>query len=343
MNPRQLLFGGALAAFCFTSFAQSEDEILRLHVDARLDYQRDWNDRHTNKENTGFEGRYLNIRLDGTIVPGLTYSWRQRLNKEHTDRSFFDATDWVYLNWDYKKWSFAGGKQVVCIGGWEYDRAPIDIYCYSVYTNNIPCYEIGASASYNFSSRDRLTFQICESPFFTRKNRDMYAYNLMWQGNHGIFSSLYSLNMVEYADNKYISYISLGNKFTAGKFDLEFDFMNRGAAHQTYLFKDCSVIGELAYSPSARWRVHAKMSYDVNKTKTGADLCVLPGTEQTMAGGGVEFFPLLKKKQSLRLHANMYYSWGKNTNPADIMQNKTTFFAVGVKWDMDLLSLKRKK
>lgn len=133
-----------LMALCTASAmgADDRDEIIRLDVDARLDYQRDWNDGHTVSDNTGFEGKYLVIRVDGNITGNLSYSWRQRLNKNHNDGSFFDATDWVYLNYDINRWSLSAGKQVVAIGGWEYDRAPIDLYGCSVFWNNIPCYQI---------------------------------------------------------------------------------------------------------------------------------------------------------------------------------------------------------
>lgn len=319
------------------------DDLLKVNVDARIDYQRDWNDWHTVKSNTGFEGRYLNIRIDGSIIPNLTYSWRQRLNKEHSDRSFFDATDWVYLNYDFRGWAFSAGKQIVCIGGYEYDRAPMDLYGCSVFWNNIPCYQIGGSVGYEITKKDRLIFQFCESPFFTSHNRDMYAYNLMWSGNHGIFSGLYSLNLMEYLPGRYISYIALGNQFTFNKFRFQLDLMNRAAGHQAFFFKDCSVMAELSYSPTDRWRIHGKFTYDVNKSGTGADLTVADGTDLKMIGGGVEFFPLKKKKTSLRIHANMYYSWGLNANTADVMHNESAVLSVGVKWDMDILSLKRMK
>jgi len=333
-----------LAALALSATAQDSqpDQLLNIRVDTRIDYQRDWNDWHTVKDNTGFEGKYLNIRIDGSIIPNLTYSIRQRLNKEHKDRTFFDATDWVYLNYDLERWSFAGGKQVVCIGGFEYDRAPIDLYGCSVFWNNIPCYEIGASVGFHFTKNDKLSFQFCESPFYTKKDRDMYGYSLMWNGNHGFFNALYSINLFEYLPGKYINYIALGNKFTFDKVSLELDLMNRASSHQSYLFKDCSVMAEIAYCPTERWKIHGKYTYDVNRSGTDADFTVLNGTELNMIGGGVEFYPLKNKKTSLRVHANMYYAWGKNTNTGDVMQNKTCLFSVGVKWDMNLLSLKRK-
>lgn len=319
----------------------SDSEVVNLYIDARVDYQRDWSGSKTVKDNSGFEGKYIDLRLDGTIIPGLTYSWRQRFNKINKDTNFFDSTDWLWLNYDFKNWSFSAGKQVVMIGGFEYDRAPIDLYGCSVYWNNVPCYDLGVSVGYKVTPKDKLSFQVTQSPFYTTANRDMYAYNLMWNGNHGWYQSIWSANMIEYADGRYISYLTLGNKFSFGPVSLELDFMNRASSHQTYFFKDCSVMSELSYKPTSRWNIFAKYTYDVNKSGRAADLCVSNGTELNMIGGGVEFFPLLKKKTSLRLHANCFYSWGYNANPSNVMQNKTTILDFGVTWYMNVLKVKR--
>lgn len=333
----------AIIALCSlpVSAIGSSDEIVRLDVDTRIDYQRDWNDGKTVDSNSGFEGKYLVFRVDGNITDNISYSWRQRLNKNHNDGSFFDATDWVCINYTADRWTFSGGKQVVAIGGWEYDRAPIDLYGCSVFWNNIPCYQIGASASYSLSSADRLMFQFCESPFFRTDNRDMYAYNLLWSSTHGLYSSLWSANLIEYSPDRYISYLALGNRFDFGKLNLEVDIMNRAASRQAFFFKDWSVMAELSYRPTAKWNIHLKTTYDRNATSTDADLCVISGTKMTMVGGGVEFFPLATSRHTLRLHANCYYSTGTNANHADVMQDKTTILDFGVKWTMNILSLKR--
>ena len=148
--------------------------------------------------------------------------------------------------------------------------------------------------------------------------------------------------MMQYAEGKYISYLSLGNRFDLGNVAVELDLMNRAASHQTFFGKDMTVVGQVAYRPNPAWRVHAKYTYDVNKSGTNADLCVLNGTELNMIGGGVEFYPLRKRRTNLRLHANCFYSWGKNANTADIMQSKTTVLDFGVTWTMDVFSVKRK-
>lgn len=325
-----------------TTDPQTDEKILNLRVEARLDWRGDWLDSDNIKANTGFAARYLNLRLDGNITENLSYSWRQRFNKPHKDASFFDATDWIYLNYNLHNWSFSGGKEVVAIGGWEYDRAPIDLYGCSVFWNNIPCYEIGVTAGLKVSPGDKLSFQFCQSPFFQSDNRNMYAYNFIWNGNHGCFSPIYSINLIEYSPGHYINYLALGNKFAFDKVTLELDVMNRAASHQKFLFKDMSVMTELQYRPAPKWNVYGKFTYDVNKSGTSADVTVLNGTELKMAGGGVEFMPFVNAKHVLRFHAAGFYSWGRNTNSADMMQNKTFTVNLGVTWYMNLLSLKRK-
>ena len=218
----------------------------------------------------------------------FSYSYRQRLNKAHSDQSFFDATDWLYLTYrPDEHWGLSVGKQVVGIGGYEYDRAPIDLYFCSEYWNNIPCYQMGISADYTFNrKKDKVMFQLCQSPFRAKAD-DMYSYNLMWYGSHGWFNTIYSVNMIEYQPDKYINYIALGHHLDFGKTALELDFMNRAADHQTYFFKNCSVMGELSYRPSESFNLFGKVTYDVNRTQVKADYCVHPGTELTHVGGGV--------------------------------------------------------
>lgn len=337
------LTGMIVPAMAQEESATSDNKLFSLDVAARMDYQNDWQDDKTMKQHSGFVMQNVNMRIDGSIVTGLTYHWRQRFTKQIIDGHFFDATDWLYLNYDIDRWSFTAGKDVVAIGGYEYDRAPIDLYSCSVFWNNIPCYELAVTVGFNVTKNDKLRFQVSQSPFYTTQNRDMYSYNLMWTGRHGIYESLWSANMVEYADGRFINYLSLGNKFTVDKFGAEIDFMNRAASGQTFFFKDCSVMAELNYRPTDRWKVFAKYTYDVNRSNTAADATVLSGTELNMAGCGVEFYPLKKQRTDLRVHADLFYSWGHNANAANIMQNKTMLLNVGVKWNMNIVNLKRKK
>lgn len=348
MKSKIVALSLALSLGASTAFAQDNNDstdktILRLDATARVDWQHDHTDGiGTVDDQSGFKGKYFMFRADGNIAPGFSYSWRQRLNKANKDQSFFDATDWVYINYAVDRWNFRAGKEIVSIGGWEYDRAPYDLYSTSVFWNNVPCYQLGVSAGYNITPSNTLSAQVTQSLFHSSIGNNTYAYNLMWNGRIGLFESIWSANLVEYAQGRYINYLSLGNKFHLGKWSLEFDFMNRASSHQTFLFRDCTIVGEIAYNPNARWRIHAKGTYDVNHSGTDADALVLNGTELSMAAAGVAYYPLLKDRTSLRIHADVAYSWGRNANTADVMQHGTTLAQVGVTWQMNLLNFKRK-
>lgn len=323
---------------------QAQDKaLIDLTVQARGDYQRVYEDGEAIKDDCGFKGQYLNLIIQGDINEHFSYSYRQRLNKI-SKTPFFEATDWLHL--DYKpidELTLSGGKQVVAIGGYEYDRAPIDLYYCSEFWNNVPCYEWGASVAYAVSKNDNLMFQFCESPFRSfYEHSDMYAYNLMWLGKHGIWSTLWSVNLMEWKQGRFINYVALGNEFNfTKKLRLQLDWMNRASSHQTFLFKDCSVMAELAYRPIDKLNIFGKYTYDVNRSGTEADLLVQDGTELQSVGVGVEYYPI-RKKMDIRLHANYSYAWGNNTNPDGIMHDRQSYFTVGATWSMNLLQWRRK-
>ena len=102
----------------------------RFFLDMRASFHQETEDGEYNSQMTG---DYLNLHLLGHISPKIDYRIRQRLTKKVFDeRNMFNATDFMYLNWQATdRWSFMAGKQTVLIGGYEYDAAPIDVYYYS--------------------------------------------------------------------------------------------------------------------------------------------------------------------------------------------------------------------
>lgn len=325
------------------AFSQN-NAIVDLTLQARGDYQRLYNDGEASKDDCGFKGQYLNLILNGEINEHFSYAYRQRLNKISTT-PFFEATDWLYL--DYKpvqQLTISGGKQAVVIGGYEYDRAPIDLYYCSEFWNIVPCYEWGASVAYDFNQgNDKLLFQFCESPFRSYyTHADMYAYNLMWVGKHGIWNTMWSANMIEWKQGRFINYIAMGNELNfTPRLRLQFDYMNRATSHQQFLFKDCSVMTELAYRPIGKLNIFAKYTYDVNHSGTEADMLVFDGSELQSVGAGIEYYPI-RKKMDIRLHANYSYAWGNNTNPDGIMQDRQHYFTIGATWSMNVFQWRRK-
>lgn len=321
--------------------AVTTTDVVDASAAVRIDWQQDYRDGDIQRDNSGFEAKVFMFRIDGMIAPGLTYSWRQRLNKAHNDSPFLNATDWLFLNWNTGRWNLSFGKQVVNIGGYEYDRNPLDVYVFSDFSYNIACYQLGASAGYDLTPADRLTLQLSQSPFFSKENRNLYAWNLMWSGSHGCWSALWSANMMQYQPGRWINYLALGNKFSVDKAWLELDLMNRAVGHSGF-FSDHSVVAMLGWDVNPNWTLHAKGSYDRNGSGRPGDYCVADGTDLKMVGGGVEFYPIRRDNHRLRLNANCYYSWGRNANAADLMQDKSLLWGLGATWEMDLFSVKKK-
>lgn len=336
----QLLFLLFLFLNIENVFSQNKPIVETLRLEVRTDFQENlYSD--TTPASGGFTGQYLNFLIDGNITDDFSFHYRQRLNV-FTDnfRSFFDATDWLYLQYDINKnFSLAAGKQIVAIGGWEYDAAPIDVYYWSGFLNPIHCFQFGASASFKSNDKNHtLTAQFCNSPFISKPFDNLFAYNLYWAGNMKWFHTLYSLNFVEYRKNCFINYLSLGNKFDFGKHFFYLDFTNRATKEDPYLFKDFSVLGHLQFTIANRWAIFIKGGYDVNRTQEGVvdvdqfrDLLVTPGMEYCYFGGGLEFYPI-KESKAVRLH---FFSAATHQDITQLEIN------IGVTWKPNLLSLKK--
>lgn len=340
-----------IAAFLFGSHIATaqENSHINLRMEARGDAQYESIEGQTMDGSTGFRGKQLNLRLDGNINESWSYSYRQRMGKPNDDVSYFNAVDWINLTYSTNSWAFSGGKQVVAVGGYEYDRAPLDFYFGSEFWFNMPCYQWGVSATYKLGTEgnDALKLQVTQSSFrdvdfdpnpnpdAVLKYPNMYSYNLMWTGSYGWLDIMHSVNMLEYNPGKFINFIALGHQFNMGDFMLQLDWMNR-ADVEHFNFKDFSVMADLAWSASKKFNVFAKATYDVNKDNF-ADLCVLPGTELTRVGAGVEYFPI-EGSRDVRLHGAYSYAWGKNGNPEGSVRNNHSFVSVGLTWKMSILS-----
>lgn len=323
---------------------QKDNEIFRLGVEARFDYLREAIDGTKINGNSGFKVRYFNLRMDGQITSKFSYSWRQRFNRMNSLSDFAQNTDWLHLTYrPTENWAISAGKQVVMIGGWEYDRAPIELYFCSEYWNNVACYQLGASVAYTTNEgNDTLTFQFCQSPY-DHAEADYFAYNLYWSGQHGFFSALYSLNFSQYAPGKYDAYVVLGNQFQFGDAKLQLDLMNRGVSARELLFDNFSIMGEFSYLVADRVNIFAKATYDKVGNNYASGLFLYPGTEITRLGGGVEYYPLGHKgNRDIRLHAVYAHTLGTNTNPAPTAVNKQSYLTVGLTWKIDILSAAEK-
>lgn len=342
-----LLKGVALFVALFTfdkASAQSgyerDNEIFRLGIEARFDYLDQTYAGVRNNAASGFQVRYFNMRLDGQITPKFTYSWRQRFSKVNSFADFVNNTDWFHLTYrPTQNWAISAGKQVVMIGGWEYDRAPIDVYFCSEYWNNVNCFQLGASVAYTTNEgNDTITLQVSQSPYDTR-DTDFYAYNLYWMGSHGFYTALHSLNFSQYAPGKYEAYVVLGNQFKFGDATIQLDLMNRGTSARELLFDNFSIMGEVDYLIADRVNLFAKVAHDHVGERSMNQMYLCHGTNVTRVGGGVEYYPLGGKgNRDVRLHAAYAYTLGENTNPNGTAVKDYGFLSVGLTWRIDVMS-----
>ena len=323
---------------------RAQDAVLRADLEARVDYMQEFRNSENYGPGTGFKGRYILLGADGQISENFSYSLRQRINKPTTNLSLFDATDWMQVIYTKGPWEFAAGKQVVAIGGYEYDTSPINLFMCSEYWHNIACFQFGISGAYSFASgNDKLTFQISESPFrresLNTADKGLLAYNLMWNGSYDWFSSICSVNMMEYMPGKFINYIALGGEFRFGDFAVQLDYTNRATSLQTLALTDYTAMGDISWSPTDALKVFVRAIVERNRSVT-ADLCVAPGTDLVRAGAGIEYFPL-KENKNLRLHLNCCYTDG-DSPATNALQPAQTIIDGGITWKMNLLNIKRK-
>ena len=314
---------------------QGGDPSLSIRVDARFDGETTSYDKDIPSDG-GFAGRYLKVLADGKISSKFSYSFRHRLYVEHSQpKSFFNATDWANVTYHHNdKLTVTAGKQMVCIGTIEYDYAPIDVYFASDFWNHVSPFQIGVNIGYKVGKNQQFYAQITNSPFSQAAMENIYAYNVIWYGKVTPWmNTIWSVNMIEYEKGHFINYIALGNKFKAGKTDIDLDFMNRYAGKGTAFFEDFSLHGKVSVPVSENVNVFAKGGYDVNNAQQeGAsfvyDRYVLPGVELGFYGAGVEFFPIKSAKKAVRFHA----FWCSNTS--DVHPNT---FNIGARWQMNIL------
>lgn len=293
-------------------------------------------DNANNSNNYGFKGEYFNLKVAGEIAPGLSYSWRQRINTTNMDKTFFDATDWLYLNYNTNRWTFSAGKQVVAIAGYEYDRAPIDIYFASEFWNHINCYQWGASATYNFDEYGYILAQVCQSPIAAGHKNSHLAYNIFLLANYEDWSqSTASLNIMEYDNGGYFGYLAFGERAIWGNVMAEIDLLFRGDFSEPHESESASYMFDLRWDMNDKWALFTHMSGDYNLSDTANDGGVAPHSVFYGIGAGVEYFPL--GNNNLRLHAAVN-TCGSIMDIAGVeVNNSNIFCTMGLTWRVNLL------
>jgi len=295
----------------------------------------------TDAENfeSGIAGKYLDFHINGYITDGLSYHYRQRLNKANVifngegkgTNWFFKSIDKAYFQYEFNpSWSISAGKAPLIFGGWEYDAPPIDLYMTTQFWDNIYCFQFMARGQYNTKDGKNSLIAEVGNSIFTPEGKmfgGLYSYSLLWYGRYNIFNSAYSFNAEEYERGKFLYNVVLGHQFKAGPMTIEADLIWRYAGFGK-AFDDMSVVGKVIGNCKGWANVFAKVGYERNFSND-FDYLVSYGTQDLFFGVGAEVFPI-KKKDVFRIHAYLrnYATFGENEKYIDSQANKLQF-AIG--------------
>ena len=270
-----------------------------------------------------FQGEYLNLHIMGQLTDKLSFRIRQRLNKKIEDTNPFNATDFLWLQWQASpKWSLTFGKQPILLGGYEIDSAPIDVYYYGAFTNNLyQYYAFGISAAYSPAPGQSISLQFIPSPI-SPVTQNAYSYNLYWNG-HILprWKTVWSYNLVEDMYARKMNYLVLGNKFELGALVVDLDLIDRASFQQKNWLSDWSVIVK-AILTLGKWNLCTKVGYERNDAANvdidgiSYDLTLPAGNDYFYGGAGVEYFPL--GNENLRIHAAYFRDNHDAVNNFDI-------------------------
>lgn len=355
-----------------TTFSQEQEKEKQFKVSKiALEVRADFDNYNVDGVNTsGFSGKYLNFILKGNLTNSISYVYRQRLNIKDIKsvNSFFDGTDFFYMQWQpCSIFAISAGKEVIAMGGIEYDQAPIDIYFNSQFWNNMPCYELGVNAMLMTNDqKNTFTLQFTNSPLsYGKYLSGLYNYSAHWRGTYKYFEPVCSFNMYEYEKNKFLQVIALSMKFDFGRLNGYVDFANRATAQQSrYFFSDITAVGAVGCK---FWRnsnthldmmqVYVKSGIDLNKNQDVTipveqiyDNCILPGTDVKYYGIGLECFPN-KGNDNVRIHAFFAVNDAKSlpyivaADPSsgeaahlELENNVTTYrFNLGLTWRLNFV------
>ena len=305
------------------------------------------------RPNLGFHGKYFNLKLGGDLGSGFSYYFMQRIVANEGSVTFFDNTDFLYL--DYKptnNWRLRFGKDAMALGGFEYDAAPIDVYFPTNLWRNIYCFQLAFSGAY-ITDDGNHTFmaQVSNSPYVNYNNLNydagLVSYNLYWAGNMGHWHTLWSTSMVEYKWNNYLNMIMIGNKLVYDKWDLYVDFIHHALAIDDW-GKNFGIVSCANYYFTPQFNIFVKGMYEQNKSgenlgsSVAMDHQLAAGHTSARYGLGFEYFP--SEQKNVRLHI---YACRMTDSFTDATTNQpvtvaTWNFNVGATWTMDYYQMFKK-
>ncbi len=226
----------------------------------------------------------------------------------YKDTFFYSNTnnwlDFLYFTYKTGWFSLTLGKDVIHLGGWEYD--PYDVYCHSALMssqwNGLPAYQWGASMAFDLPWEDNsIDVQMVSSPFGERTFASgLFTWALRWCGSIGPWSPIWGVALFQDnpADRAHlIPVVDISNRFALNdnfRLDLSYRYGVGGNGDEFPLLSPGHVgIAELNFTDNnEKVDVFAKGIYEYSALKG----------HNWIAGGGIHWYPL-RNSQNLRVYA----------------------------------------
>ena len=212
--------------------------------------------------------------------------------------------DWAYLEYAAGNFLITAGKQVMTIGGFEFEDYDFDVHpdMMTGLWNNFQCYQWGGKVGWMDDEETTGLFLQATSSPYGEKPFDKMAYSMQFQGNYGSLSLLYSTNLIQNWDNDYEWMFSLGHSLEVENWTINLDLSNKVGNFYNILLNGVTAFTTAKCDLSDKWEILGRVGYEKSTDK------VLPYDHWTV-GAAAHWFPLRNSKD-LRVHAALAHNTG---------------------------------
>lgn len=304
----------ALSLPCFLVRAQEADDTatgVGLSIIPRLDLSPEFYD-GKGDFTLGYSSLYS--LFEGNISESLSFSVMNHWLGFYATDPLFDQTkslyegtfkrtnnwlDWANVTWSTGDFSLTLGKDMILVGGIEFDDYDVDVHpnVSSTLWNNFECYQWGARAGWSFAEEQTLSLQATLSPVVRKVfDKAVMNYSLGWNGNLAGIETIWSVTGMGLGEGKFAPMVSLGQRTEAGPFSIGLDVF--------YIDNTDSILDGVTVMPSATWSISDRFEFFA---KCGYEKRTLSRFDDNFFVGGVLNYYPLQESQALRLHAAVSY------------------------------------
>lgn len=214
--------------------------------------------------------------------------------------------DMCYMEYSTGSWAFTLGKDVLTIGGYEFDEWDWNTHTglASPLWSYMPCFQWGGKITYTTpSEQNSFSLQMATSPYGEHPfSSGLWTYSLGWIGEYENWGLIGSFSALEMGASSYQLLACLGVNAQLGSWgDLTIDWNNTGAYNEldwSFLDGNCFQ-SKLTITTVDSWDFSVKGIYNV--VPEGS---ILPSS--WTLGGIAHFYPI-ENSEDLRLHAYIAY------------------------------------